>query len=184
MKNTDIILFGFSLFFSAVGMFFLEFCSWALEVSEQDDVDTAFIYGTCLSKISFEWKFLEEIVDDLFMDPNEELQAAFGRVFGEAAQHKTFQILFIEDLMDVFAEDNLLISETTLYDRSTTLDSQHLFRSLPEWKRDECDVLLKETEDPSKEADLLIVRVKKLPQGTPRDTRPKERKRFLLSPSW
>jgi hypothetical protein len=184
MKDDDILLLFFALMLSAMVMILWN-SFLRRQASRQKVIDYEFICVVCLSKISFEWKFLEQIVDDVFLKPDEELQVALNRCLGEGIQHRTNQILFIEQLVSVFVELKLLFAEITHYSEYVILENPHLFKTLPDRKRDACNLILTETKDPDQEADLQLVRVKKIPQGTPRDTKPKEKKnRLLLAPSY
>ena len=137
------------------------------------------------SKISHEWQFLETITDELFSDKDQELQRAFRRLFKESYETKEYQVIFVKNFMLAFEEQGLISSESVIYSKVSLGQHPYLFRSLPEWKRTDCDFFINYPNNFPEAVEQEIIRIKKISEGSPTKKRPPKEERnsfFGLEP--
>jgi hypothetical protein len=165
MDTSSIILLGLLMIvIMAVAVFFL---SKFLEYYSQATMDNMILCSLFLSKLSTdEWKFLEEIVDDIFVYSNKETKETLCRLFGKEVYNRTSQICFVEETIKGFLAANIITKEVVSYPQAAMCGNPNFFSTLPLWKRDQCDILLKNSEGIFIEGvSLPIVRVKILPKS-------------------
>jgi hypothetical protein len=145
----------------------------------QKNYDSGILTTFFYSKLSFEWKFLEEVTDELFLDNDQQLQDALKRIFGETYKMQTMQLMIVEQLCVAFFEKGLLTVDKVLYSKEEFERFPFLFKNLPEWRKEECKALAESQEEAVSGFDLT--RIKKIPIGKPTKKKIKEEKESSLS---
>lgn len=185
MENVNTFLFVLALFLALVIMVIFGVCMKVRQEKIQAEIDEDLVASMLYSKISHVWKFLEEISDELFSDKDQELQCAFRRLFKESYETKEYQVIFVKNFMLAFEEQGLISSESVIYSEVTLGQHPYLFRSLPEWKRTDCDFFINFPNNFPKEKKQEIIRIKKISEGCPTKKRPPKNERnsfFGLEP--
>lgn len=140
------------------------------------------VLGIFYHKLSYEWKFVEELLEDLFLDDDIEIRKALDNLLGNHVEEKNTQILLVEAMISHYLENKILHGETVEYSERNTKQNPSLFRNLPAWRREICDCELRlcnnlrphkgRIED-SKEMYVPLLRVRKIASGSPRNRNPK-----------
>lgn len=149
-------------------------------VSREDQLDM--VLGIFYNKLSYEWKFVEELVEELFLDEDIEIRKALDYLLGNHLQEKITQILLVEAMVFHYLENKILQGETVEYSKTNIKQNPSMFRSLPAWRRDLCDCELQlcnnllphigSIED-YEEMHVPLLRVRKISSGSPRNRKSK-----------
>ncbi len=183
MENVNTFLFVLALFLALVIMVIFGVCMRIRQEKIQIEADKDVVTFALYSKISFEWKFLETLVDELFSDKDEEVQSALKRFFKEAYEIKEYQVTFVKIFLLHFEEEGLVSSENVTYSKVTLQEYPYLFKTLPEWKRYDCESLVNQPVNFPQSQEETIIRVKKNPNGTFISRKPKkEEKNHFWNP--
>ncbi len=174
MENVNTFLFVLALFLALVIMVIFGVCMRVRQEKIQAEVDKNVVTSALYSKISLEWKFLETLADELFLDKDEEVQSALKRFFKEAYEIKEYQVTFVKIILLCFEEEGLVVSENVTYSKATLQEYPHLFKTLPEWKRHDCDFFISQPVKFPQSEEETIIRVKKSPNGTYISKKPKK----------
>ncbi len=156
--------------------------------------DMTFICERLASLLSFEWKFFEQLCEELFTEDTLEFRQVLERLLGEHQHNKESQLKYCHALMTVLDGQDLVEVETVVYSRAALQANPYVFNLLPEWRRKECEYFLeayKQYPDdqvleiinhtkndidylPAKDVGEKLIRVKKSMNYKPDDDDPKE----------
>lgn len=172
IKAIDIFVFFLFLIVSVVILILVG----SYLVRQQKNYDSEVLASFFYSKLSFEWKFLEEVVDELFSDKNQELQAVLEKIFGETYKLQTAQLIIVEQLCFAFLEKGLLAVDKVLYSQEEFERFPFFFKNLPDWRKEDCKTLVESQEEAS---GVELIRIRKIPIGKPSKKKSQKESSFL-----
>ena len=111
----------------------------------KEDKDLFTICVSLYLLLSFQWKFFEELVGELLRDQDEVVKEATDR-FLVGQPVNGYRTVVLKRRFIAFFEDSIEV-DTVFYSRMNKGTEPFLFRSLPEWKKKECEDFLKRFEN-------------------------------------
>lgn len=173
IEEVDIVIFFLFLIVSVIILILVG----SYLVHRQKNYDSDVLLSFFYSKISFEWKFLDEVMDELFSEKDQELHDVLTRIFGETYKMQTMQLIIVEQLCTAFLEKGLLAADKVLYSKEEFDRFPFLFKNLPEWRKEDCKALVESKEEGLQGFDLI--RVRKIPIGKPKNKKLGKERSFL-----
>ncbi len=106
--------------------------------------DSSVINNAVLSLVSFQWKFVEEIEEELFSSVDERVQHTLRRVLGEHFEDKKYRVSLTIQMLNVLIVGGVCQHRQLAYTRRSLKECPHFFTSLPGWRRLTCEEELSE----------------------------------------
>ena len=137
------------------------------------------LLGEVYDRLSFEWKFLEEIVEEIFSSEDARLQKALRVVLEHEVDNYVTQRDAVDALLQVYVNSGVAQVEQIIYSKQTKEKMPTLSALLPLRRALECEVYLMCLEregnhTSTQEGDVgeVLMRYKKLPGGNIRKENP------------
>ncbi len=138
------------------------------------------LFDAILQKLSFEWKFVEEISEEMFVEASEELLAAARTYLGDMSVSRYYQTALVNSVLEHFCEVGLTECEEVLFSKKLVQAWPHLFKPLPRWKYEECEMELEvKAIYGHEDEEIQLRRYKKKPTGRPKEDPPQKTSSWL-----
>ncbi len=132
-----------------------------------------------LQKLSFEWKFVEEISEEVFAEGDEKMRTIACTFLGDMCVSGYYQAALVNSILERFCEVGLAECEEVSFSKKLVQAWPHLFKLLPSWKYDECMMQLEaKAIYGHQDEEIKLRRYKKKPTGRSKKDPPQK------VPSW